>query len=347
MTAIGLIALLSKVEPFLSSQVQLPSPSHTPSIAETLRLPTWLTECISSRQSTSAPDGTPMQRRAGLAPRTRNYQPGTRFRAGLLPPPEREAPHSPVVDPTEIASDQLTNPLRLQAPRPMKALRQKGVAVHVEATWLVEVGLMVLNRLMAGIQYAVVIVSTASLALTISPTKFHSSFVFQISLPSLSPTSLPALLSLLALRSELVECSKAWTSARSSIECLEFIKRRWTGRWATPHHRAQLTNDSAWPQMCAICFEHVFSPALPSPTILAPTANEERTRWEEDALLRKKGTCVLDCGHAMHPTCLVSWLSKQAFCPICHVQLSATPPGMTIPQASSTSASSTDPVAAH
>lgn len=41
----------------------------------------------------------------------------------------------------------------------------------------------------------------------------------------------------------------------------------------------------------------------------------------------RKGAARLDCGHLLHPTCLVAWLVNQAFCPTCHMPLQLAPPG--------------------
>jgi hypothetical protein len=146
----------------------------------------------------------------------------------------------------------------------------------------------------------------------------------QLSLPTLSPTTLPPLLALLSLRSELGSVARVWTSARRSLECLEFVRRRWgaaagTSAAASPDQKRP-RQEPRWraptPEevRCAICFENVHPSASPDEQAkeAQPTAPDE--------------TCMLDCGHELHSLCLVRWLAAQAFCPVCHLRLSASPP---------------------
>lgn len=124
-------------------------------------------------------------------------------------------------------------------------------------------------------------------------------------MPTLSPASFPSLLSLLSLRSELGAVATTWSSARQSVECLEFVRRRWgtypssegqtdpavprsssslslperSRSWQTARYAA---SDNDEEQMCAICFE---------PVIIAPGP-------------RQQDGCTLDCKHQLHAVSL-------------------------------------------
>ncbi|KDN47538.1 hypothetical protein K437DRAFT_273641 [Tilletiaria anomala UBC 951] len=316
-TVLGLQALWEKLDFVIPSHVRLPSPSHAPSLAEALGIPRSVSDFLAG-QVLVAPElaGSPshhMDERptAGVQHGGFPHTPAPDLIlqpvSGTQAAAEGTTAGAPLtingpelaLQPQQQWSVALGNSLHFQSPyqadpqRPGKAPNRRGLHVMVETGWLVEAVSALANHLFAAIQYVIVI----------------------ISLPSLSPTSLPPLLALLALRSELAECTITWTTARSSIECLDFVNHRWAGQRAS-----QQLPDDQYPQTCPICFEQVLCPNAS----LANVSNEVR---KEEQRTRNKGACRLDCGHELHPVCLVSWLGKQAFCPVCHVALSTTPPG--------------------
>ncbi len=321
-TIISFLGTWSKLDPLLSSHIRLPSPSHAPTVAEALHIPASVTDFFSGtvvvapspggvRGNNAMVPGQPMRSRLGILQPV--GQPTLRpprdapFPGAAGAEDAEDLPDAPIVDarpppqqPPADRSDVLRNPLRLANPaqadpkRPGKAPRQRGQHVLVETPWLVEMSIAFCNHVCVALQLILIIVS----------------------LPSLSPTSLPPLISLLALRWQLSECANVWTTFRTSVERLEFALRRWTGQWSSK----KWTPDEA-PQTCAICFENVYHnpqhAQRSAPSVADPDAKH----------FRAKGVCRLDCGHELHPTCLCSWLAKQAFCPVCFVALSAAPPG--------------------
>lgn len=172
--------------------------------------------------------------------------------------------------------------------------------------------------------------------------------LLQLSLPTLSPTSLPPLLSLLSLRSELGNLTKVWSLARSRIECLEFVKRRWgiDSVGSRSNLKSKISSSSSSgdedSQRCPICFEPAFlfqsfseetgsSSSLLDGGSLSADEAEVYLSSIPNRRIKKQNPNVarLDCGHLLHSKCLVDWLTKQAFCPTCHNKLKATPPSTT------------------
>lgn len=108
--------------------------------------------------------------------------------------------------------------------------------------------------------------------------------LLQLSLPTLSPTSLPPILALLSLRSQLTSLVSTWTSSRRSIECLEFVRRR----WAPELQRNDTSPSTRWRAsqveeiLRSICLE--------------PIRNQEA----DESHATKADSCLLDCGHELH-----------------------------------------------
>ncbi|KAK0543009.1 erg26, C-3 sterol dehydrogenase [Tilletia horrida] len=155
-----------------------------------------------------------------------------------------------------------------------------------------------------------------------------------INLPSLTPTSICPLVALLALRGELAQLVMCWTSARQTVECLEFVRRRWG---VTSAHRfrrgsseskdemssADFVYRAVWngeEQTCSMCFEQtpaarsIKRPAGSGEASSSPESGDETDLHQEDdeAL---ENTCILDCAHVLHADCLTKWLQTQNFCP--------------------------------
>lgn len=113
-------------------------------------------------------------------------------------------------------------------------------------------------------------------------------------LPNLAPTSLSAVVVLLALRAEIGTLARNWSLERRRIEGLEFVRRRWgRGRGLSPVSHDDRV-DAQSNGLCAICLEAI-----------------EWNSGDEDGVR-------LDCSHELHAPCLVPWLMSQAFCPVCH-----------------------------
>ena len=186
-------------------------------------------------------------------------------------------------------------PLRLRLRR--KPPRLRNQTVRVSTPWLADTLVSLLDRLVGSVLYAVA----------------------TLHLPTLSPTSLPPVLALLSLRAQLAALTHVWARARGSVECLEFVRRRWA---AHKPRSKPTTPDPA--SLCPICFEPTHTPTTTTTTATA--------------------LCTLDCGHQIHDTCLVAWLTAQAFCPTCHAVMSFTPP--TTPPSASASASTSTSAAA-
>ncbi|PWZ03033.1 hypothetical protein BCV70DRAFT_214510 [Testicularia cyperi] len=130
--------------------------------------------------------------------------------------------------------------------RRRRAPRMQGQSVLVSSRWLSDTLVALFDKVVGSLLYAIV----------------------TLRLPTLSPTSLPPVLSLLSLRSELASVTTVWTKARASVECLEFVRRRWGVRLvdgkdpytSTQRPRAaRALGDYAWKSYedvyCAICFE--------------------------------------------------------------------------------------------
>lgn len=203
--------------------------------------------------------------------------------------------------------------------------------------------------------------------LRLRPRTPHTS---QLSLPTLSPTTLPPVLSLLSLRAELGAVANTWTSARRTVECLEFVRRRWgvyeehsvpananlnananaaregLGSSSSTGTSSNATSTAPPPSrrpnveprwkpsdsselVCAICFEGVnTNPNTKTDSSADPVDQSAQNPSPNPNPTREtmRGRCRLDCGHELHATCLVAWLHHQAFCPTCHLALSASPP---------------------
>lgn len=277
---------LSPLSRILPRKISLPSPSHSPSLLDLLPIPAGLLEALKApredptmyrRRTTNQWHGGGRQLIAAPLPRTSI---GDLTGAGVAaannptPVPENAGQHR---------RNGIAEPLRMPSTNPGKAPRKKNMRVNVDSSWFLENVIILYGHSVGAIQYIVVIAS----------------------LPTFAPTSFPSLLSLLSLRSALGSVVMTWCSARRSIECLEFVQRRWSQTQSQP--QADRTSDhsiSPTSSLCSMCFEDV-----------------DDTYDPEDR-------CTLDCGHQLHSVCLVQWLTKQAFCPCCHSTLKATPPSM-------------------
>lgn len=110
----------------------------------------------------------------------------------------------------------------------------------------------------------------------------------QLSLPTLAPTSFPSLLSLLSLRSELGAVTSTWSSARKSIECLEFVRRRWRAKVRAEEVTGDIVEDEDDGMLCPICFESVQTPTQ---------------ACMQEAI---EDCCTLDCSHRLHSVSIES-----------------------------------------
>jgi hypothetical protein len=169
-----------------------------------------------------------------------------------------------------------------------KAPRVKGLQVQVDSSWLLENVIILWGYLVGSIEYLLV-------ALT---------------LPTLSPTSFPPILALLSLRSQLSALVLTWTSARKSVECLEFVRRRWAP--SSSRTRPRWTSEEQEDILCPVCLEQI----------------QWQSKDKDDSPNVNVESCRLDCGHELHAVCLVQIFigTRQAFCPCCHHALKATPP---------------------
>lgn len=355
----GLVSASYKVQdtPFarmLPTQLKLPSPSHAPSLLDLLPLPAGLKTGLIGAAQTPTPAY--VNRRRPMMPslmgraNTASAHPEPVSGAGQVPGANPVGVSRPIA-PLQMPDD---SPAATQAPglsassssnssattsndstyygsssyRRRRAPRMGGQSVVVSTRWVLETLVSLVDRAIGAALYATV----------------------TLRLPTLSPTSLPPVLSLLSLRSELVALTSVWTKARNSVECLEFVRRRWgvclqSGQNPyTSVHRpravaAAAAGDYKWKSYddvyCAICFE------LTRPAFRVGSGSHDSDAADGFNPIAAASTdtvqqhefCRLDCGHELHELCLVSWLTAQAFCPTCHVVLSFSPrPLSSVPQ---------------
>lgn len=346
-TLVHLLSVLPKVDALsitniLPVQLRLPSPSHLPPLVEMLPIPRILKVAFVDPVTNGGMARYGRNRRPMMPPLNAGAATGppAATRQGA-PEPESAtattianeaneatrqqvyrrvgAPDDEVLRSTSVA--QPIAPLRLpendasstpnDAPssssRRRRAPRMRGQSVLVSTKWISETATALFDKVIGTLIYAVI----------------------TLRLPTLTPTSLPPVLSLLSLRSELASLTQIWSRARSSVECLEFVRRRWgvqLERGQDPYasvsrpRAAAAAGDYQWKSYddvyCAICFEQTRS---------ADAAPSEAKDGSEAKQPSKFEFCRLDCGHELHDVCLVSWLTAQAFCPTCHVVLSFSP----------------------
>lgn len=157
----------------------------------------------------------------------------------------------------------------LMASEQGKIMRHSDQVVSLPTTYIASLTLMISSSMSLVLSYAAI----------------------TLSLPNLAPTSLSAVVVLLALRSEIGTLARGWSLERRRIEGLEFVRRRW-GCDASEHdvHSGEKGSQS----LCAICLESI--------------------QWDS----QEEDGVRLDCQHELHAPCLVPWLMSQAFCPVCH-----------------------------
>lgn len=348
-----LVALLSasfKVQEtplarMLPVQIKLPSPSHAPSLIDLLPLPASMRAGLSGAAQAPPPAYTSRRRpmMPSLVPRadTAFQGPGPEIGAPGSSPSGVSRPTAPLQMPEEPSETSPSDrPSSTSAPlspptsndstyyasssyRRRRAPRMQGQSVVVSTRWLLETIVSLFDKAIGAALYAIV----------------------TLRLPTLSPTSLPPVLSLLSLRSELVSLTSVWTKARNSVECLEFVRRRWGVRltegqdpYKSVHKpravAAAASGDYRWKShddvYCAICFE-LTRPAIQHKSD-AEKDSEAHSASQASDTPDQHEFCRLDCGHELHEICLVSWLTAQAFCPTCHVVLSFSPRSLSTPQ---------------
>ncbi|SPO20530.1 uncharacterized protein UTRI_00006 [Ustilago trichophora] len=354
-TVVHLISILPKVDAdlissFVPMQMKLPSPSHLPPLVELLPLPRSVKAALTEPVMRSATQRYTGGRRRPMMPSISTAAP-TSIADGISAEPGSHQPNSNNDD-TATASGVASRATRAETPsqaypqqtyrrvgapenevlrstsvsRPIapltlsenndatqtpstrrrRAPRLRGQSVLVSTKWLSETATALFDKLVGALIYSVI----------------------TLRLPTLSPTSLPPVLSLLSLRSELASLTQIWSRARSSVECLEFVRRRWgvqLPQGQDPYasvvrpRAAVEAGDYKWKSYddvyCAICFEQTRTAA----------AQDGVQKNTDEAEKKKFEFCRLDCGHELHDVCLVSWLTAQAFCPTCHVVLSFSP----------------------
>lgn len=268
----------------LPRKISLPSPSHSPSLLELLPIPAGLIEAFKApREDTMTYSRRRMANQWHGGGRHMIAAPLPGINAGDLTgagAATAAGTDQPSTNTQRRQGSGIAEPLRMPRANAGKAPRVKGMRVNVDSSWLLENVVILYGHAIGAIQYIVVIVS----------------------LPTFTPTSFPSLLSLLSLRSALGSVVTTWCSARKSVECLEFVQRRWSKQ--EPQSEKVVQSSSLPSSVCSMCFEAV-----------------DEAEDPEDC-------CTLDCGHQLHSVCLVQWLTKQAFCPCCHSTLKATPPSM-------------------
>lgn len=296
--------------------LRIPSPSHSPGIIDMLPLPPGLADVLTGRASSNRYSNRAMaaRRRQRVLNHMGTIQPGRRHGALLDQISTTQETQTAANVGQNFRSSESGvphNPMRLydadgRPVRPGKVPRIKGVEVQIELSWLLENLATLWGHAVGAIEYAIV----------------------TLSLPTLSPTSLPPVLSLLSLRSQLGAVAVTWTSARRSVECLEFVRRRWgvdsssnsstsppspsartsptataAGAMGGPSSRRRARSSATWRAghtddvMCSICFEVV--------RYGSPTAHSDALAIEGSASGNQQtGTagesCTLDCGHELH-----------------------------------------------
>lgn len=358
-TMVHLLSILPKVDAQLISsvvptQLKLPSPSHLPPLVELLPLPRSFKAALMDPVTTSATARYAGGRRRPMMPSINTA--AAPVQAGSDQHPQRQTAQDdhttvPTADATPadrtqpsseafpqqiyrrvgapenevLRSTSVTRPIApLQLPENMqtassassspssrrrRAPRMRGQSVLVSTKWLSETVTALFDKVIGALIYSII----------------------TLRIPTLSPTSLPPVLSLLSLRSELASLTQIWSRARSSVECLEFVRRRWgvlLKEGEDPYtsvvrpRAAAEAGDYVWKSYddvyCAICFEQTRSASRKH-------ANDDDEKDTEPQAAKRFEFCRLDCGHELHDVCLVSWLTAQAFCPTCHVVLSFSP----------------------
>ena len=344
-TLVHLLSVLPKVDAssitnILPVQLRLPSPSHLPPLIEMLPIPRFIKVAfvdpvtnggmarygrnrrpIMPSLNPGATTGAVGGRRDALGQESATATANEPIEATRQQVYRRVgAPEDEVLRSTSVA--QPIAPLRLPeidtssapgdmptfASRRRRAPRLRGQSVLVSTKWISETATALFDKVIGTLIYAII----------------------TLRLPTLTPTSLPPVLSLLSLRSELASLTQIWSRARGSVECLEFVRRRWgvqLEQGKDPYtsvsrpRAAAAVGDYQWKSYddvyCAICFEQTRSAdAAHHPDGKQGSGAKQPPKFE---------FCRLDCGHELHDVCLVSWLTAQAFCPTCHVVLSFSP----------------------
>lgn len=315
--------------------VHIPSPSHSPGIVDLLPLPPGLADVLTGRASSNRYSNRAMaarRRQRTLLDDSTGPRPIPRH--GALPLPDRIADQQPQLAASTSPRDAPLNPMRLydvsngRPIGPGKVPRLKGVEVQIELSWLLETLATLWGHFVGAIEYAIV----------------------TLSLPTLSPTSLPPVLSLLSLRSQLGSVAVTWTSARRSVECLEFVRRRWgetktrsapSNSSATPMAttssaattatatetgtsssnegltRRRATSSATWRAghnddvMCSICFEIVRYGSAAHSEGSDPINDRDDDASTPSATAGE--SCILDCGHEIHAVSHPLSLCHRAF----------------------------------
>lgn len=286
----------------LPGTIFLPSPSHAPPVVDLLPLPPGLADILSGRASD-------MQSRNGRrgpfrGSRTNTVRHGVIQGLALVPEAAEEHQRGRqedrwaggLQDPLTLPTEQSHEGTGLAANG--KAPRRRGLQVQVDSNWLLENVVILWGYLVGAIEYLVVTVREKThrrkgemsllkkfthLFANLCWPLFSLLIPFQLSLPTLSPTSLPPILALLSLRSQLGALVVTWISARRSLECLEFVRRRWPSSSlslaeTSPRWRA----DEEEEILCPICLEPIQS-----------ESGEEAAPFGAES-------CLLDCGHKLH-----------------------------------------------
>lgn len=164
----------------------------------------------------------------------------------------------------------------------LKALHQRHQRVTLPTSYVLSIALSLLSSLSLMVCYSLI----------------------AFKLPNLAPTSVPAIVSLLALRAEIGGVVKYWNQERRRVEGLEFVRRRWgvthsgSGSDRTNGDTAAAPPPPPAPSNCSICFEPII--------------------WSSSSASSEGDGVRLDCQHELHAPCLVPWLMSQSFCPVCH-----------------------------
>lgn len=299
-TALSLVPLFIFLAPgWLPSRIKLQSPSHAPPLLH--RLPSWLQAPFASSEQTRARRGAGrLGRRHGgfdsiTTPRSamplpsqerqsgsqEDQQQQTTDDDGPTPATEHSVNEGTPLESLGATSREAAHVLRVQQEL-FDELERAGKLSASDRARLANgtspATLEKLRRKQEKVSLPLLYVASVllSIASTVSLILCYALITWR--LPSLTPSSLSAVVALLALRAEIGSLFQYWSRERRRVEGLEFVRRRWGTSVSSPTTAEKYRKDDGEEKesCCGICLEVI-------------SWSDE----EEDAVR-------LDCQHELH-----------------------------------------------